>query len=177
MSRYTPWMLILLLIPSSLLYWNSGKESAYERHVGEVSAAPRQAVQPVLDLAATPAAVAVAQPVPAAPSRRAARVVTMKVTAYCLCGICCEKWASLPDRVTSTGDNARIYDGVAADPKRLPYRTKLDIPGVGIREVDDTGGGMRKSAREGVTHIDVRMASHSEARRWGVKTLNVSILQ
>jgi 3D (Asp-Asp-Asp) domain-containing protein len=105
------------------------------------------------------------------------RTVRMKVTAYCLCEICCEKWAHLPERKTSIGDDAKLYDGVAADPKLLPYRTKLDIPGIGIKEVDDTGGGMRQSAKKGIYHIDVRMPSHSEARRFGVKYLEVKILK
>ena len=114
-------------------------------------------------------------PLPHAVAASSARLVKMKVTAYCLCRICCEKWSG--GGKTSIGDDAKIYDGVAADPKLLPYRTRLEIPGIGIKEVDDTGGGMRKSAREGVTHIDVRMPSHSEARRFGVKFLEVKILK
>lgn len=109
------------------------------------------------------------------------RIVRMKVTAYCLCSVCCEKWALRQaqgklERKTSIGDNARVYDGVAADPKLIPYRTRLEIPGIGIKEVDDTGGGMRQDAKRGIYHIDVRMASHSEARRFGVKWLEVKIL-
>ena len=102
------------------------------------------------------------------------RVVRMKVTAYCICEICCEKWSKYAK--TATGDDAKIYDGVAADPKLLPYRPRLEIPGIGIREVDDTGGGMRKISREGVTHIDVRMPSHSAARQWGARWLDVKVL-
>lgn len=103
-------------------------------------------------------------------------VCGMKVTAYCLCGVCCEKWASNGTRKTSIGDDARIYDGVAADPKLLPYRTRLEIPEIGIKEVDDTGGGMRQDAKRGIYHIDVRMPSHSAARQWGARWLNVKIL-
>lgn len=103
--------------------------------------------------------------------------IRMKVTAYCLCKICCGKWADLPNRITSTGDDARIYDGVAADPKLFPYRTRLEIPGIGVKEVDDTGGGMRQSAKQGIYHIDVRMPSHSAARQWGVRWLNVKVLE
>ena len=109
-------------------------------------------------------------------SPNATRTVRMKVTAYCLCAKCCGKYAEAFPRKTATGDDATVCDGVAADPKLLPYRTRLRIPGVGVREVDDTGGGMRQSAKKGVTHIDVRMATHDEARRFGVKVLNVEIL-
>lgn len=99
--------------------------------------------------------------------------VLMKVTAYCPCEKCCGEDA---DGVTSTGKNARVTFGVAADPKVIPYGTKLLIPGVGIRKVDDTGGDMRKSARQGIYHIDVRFHSHEEALRFGVQWLKVKIL-
>lgn len=104
----------------------------------------------------------------------ATQVIRMKVTAYCLCSECCGKWSG--GNKTSVGDKANVYDGVAADPKLLPYRTKLNIPSIGIKEVDDTGGGMRQSAKQGIYHIDVRMSVHSEARKWGVKWLEVEVL-
>jgi 3D (Asp-Asp-Asp) domain-containing protein len=104
------------------------------------------------------------------------KVVPMKVTAYCLCPRCCGKWANVRTRVTSTGKDARIFDGVAADPKLLPYGTVLDIPGVGKRVVDDTGGAMRQDAKKGIYHIDLRMASHKEACRFGVRVLDVTII-
>lgn len=103
------------------------------------------------------------------------RTIAMLVTAYDAgCEICCGRWAG--PRKTSIGDDATLCDGVAADPKLLPYRTRLAIPGVGIREVDDTGGAMRQDGRRGVYHIDVRMATHAEALRWGVKRLNVAVV-
>lgn len=107
-------------------------------------------------------------------------IIKMKVTAYCLCEQCCGKWALRQAQgkpwPTSIGDDARVYDGVAADPKLLPYRTRLKIPGIGIKEVDDTGGGMRQSAKQGIYHIDARMSSHTEARKWGVQWLDVEVL-
>lgn len=106
------------------------------------------------------------------------KIIRMLVTAYCLCEQCCGKWARVPGkRVTSIGDDANVFDGVAADPKLLPYRTKLDIPGIGIKEVDDTGGAMRKDAENGICHIDVRFPSHQEARRWGVQWLEIEVLR
>jgi len=97
----------------------------------------------------------------------------MKVTAYCPCPKCCGKYA---DGKTSIGHNARTTLGVAADPKLIPYKTLLVIPGIGTREVDDTGGAMRKSAKEGIYHIDVRFHNHEEAKKFGVQWLNVEIL-
>jgi len=111
------------------------------------------------------------------PDRQArGRSIRMKVTAYCLCKVCCGKWAAQKIRRTATGDDAKIYDGVAADPKFLSYRIRLNIPGIGVKEVDDTGGGMRQSAKQGIYHIDVRMPSHQEARKWGVRWLDVEVL-
>jgi len=101
------------------------------------------------------------------------KVIRMKVTGYCPCKNCCSQYS---DGKTSTGKDAWKTDGVAADPKILPYHTKLVIPGVGIREVDDTGGGMRQSAKKGIWHIDVRFPRHEEAKKFGVRWLNVAIL-
>jgi len=131
----------------------------------------------------SPAPVPIAEPntkQTSTPSNLSSREVTtfgktakMKVTAYCPCSKCCGPKAI---GKTSTGHDAWKTFGVAADPKLLPYRTKLDIPGVGIREVDDTGGAMRQDAKKGICHIDLRMHSHQEARKFGVKWLEVKIL-
>jgi len=101
------------------------------------------------------------------------RIIKMKVTAYCPCKKCCGIYA---DGKTSTNRDAWNSLGVAADPKLLPYGTKLKIPGVGIREVDDTGGAMRRSAEKGIYHIDVRFHDHEEAKKFGVKWLDVTVL-
>ena len=102
------------------------------------------------------------------------RTIHMKVTAYCPCSKCCGKDA---DGKTSIGRNAKKTLGVAAAPKLLPYGTKLDIPGIGTRTVDDTGGAMRQSAKKGIWHIDVRMHSHTKARTFGVKWLDVKVFK
>lgn len=97
------------------------------------------------------------------------RTVRCRVSAYCPCEICTDG-----DGITSTGDDAYVIDGVAADPKRLPYRTRLAIPGVGEREVDDTGAAMKRGE---TLRIDLRFALHSEAVEWGVRYLDVEILE
>lgn len=67
-------------------------------------------------------------------------------------------------------------DGVAADPAVLPYRTLVWVPGIGWREVDDTGGAMKASwRRERTVHIDVRMPYFYQARRWGVRHLPIRL--
>ena len=59
------------------------------------------------------------------------RTVRMLVTGYCPCAICCEGWSG--GNETATGDNARICDGVAADPRLIPYPPRRPIPGLRIR--------------------------------------------
>jgi 3D (Asp-Asp-Asp) domain-containing protein len=99
----------------------------------------------------------------------------MLVTAYDpACKKCCGKWAK--GKRTALGDHAFVLDGVAAAFCKLPPRTKLDIPGIGLKEVDDTGGAMRRSAVEGIHHIDVRMKTHAQARAWGARWLPVRVL-
>jgi len=97
------------------------------------------------------------------------RTVRCRVTAYCPCAVCTDG-----DGLTSIGDDAYVLDGVATDPKRLPYRTRLRLPGVGIREVDDTGSTMKRGK---TLRIDLRMATHAEALEWGVQYLEVEILE
>ncbi len=102
------------------------------------------------------------------------RPILMKLTAYCPCEKCCGDDAN---GKTSIGRDAWKTYGVAADPKLLPYGTRLDIPGIGIRIVDDTGGAMRQSAKKGIWHIDIRFHTHKEADEFGVKEELVRILK
>ena len=86
------------------------------------------------------------------------------VTAYCPCYRCCGNFA---DGVTSTGTSA-WRAGAAADPRRMPYGTRIFVPGYGLAVVDDTGGAMRQShVRRNELHLDMRMTYHYEARQWG----------
>ena len=101
-----------------------------------------------------------------------ARVVRMKCTGYCPCTKCCGPQAC---GLTSTGKDAYKTLGVVADRKLLPPGTKLDIPGVGTRLVDDTGGAMRQDAKKGICHIDIRFSTHQAALNFGVKWLDVKI--
>jgi len=94
------------------------------------------------------------------------------VTGYCPCSKCCGRQA---DGSTSTGRDARKYPGVAADPKAISYGCVVNIPGVGYRQVDDTGGAMRRSWRKGIYHLDLRFRSHQDALRWGRKWMMVEV--
>lgn len=76
-------------------------------------------------------------------------------------------------RITSTGvpPSRKI---VAVDPSHIPYGTKLYIPDYGIAYAGDTGGALRDY--EGVA-IDVYFTSHDEAVKWGVRYLEVEIIE
>lgn len=89
--------------------------------------------------------------------------------------------------VTSTGlDCSEVPHGVAADPRALPYGTLVRIPGYTPSSrvsadawwpVDDTGGRMRGSWRQGVVHIDVRFIHMKHARRWGTRWVDVEVIR
>lgn len=96
--------------------------------------------------------------------------VEVKATAYCPCSRCCGRFA---DGMTSMGRDAG-FPGVAVDPKRIPYGTIIEIPGIGKLEADDTGSAMRNA--EGL-HIDIRFRTHEEALQWGVQTIVVKIFE
>jgi 3D (Asp-Asp-Asp) domain-containing protein len=100
------------------------------------------------------------------------RTVEAIVTAYCPCRECCGPNAR---GITSTGQDARDLSGCAVDPKLIPYGCRVRIPGVGWRTADDTGGAMRKNGRRGIVHIDVRMRTHKQALRFGVRRTTIRI--
>jgi len=96
------------------------------------------------------------------------------VTAYCPCQRCC---GPLARGITSTGVPA-WGPGVAADPDRLPYGSRIFVPGYGVATVDDTGGAMRRAWRlRGRLHVDVRMDGHREAREWGRRELLIRVYE
>ena len=60
-----------------------------------------------------------------------------KITAYTPGKESCGKHAN---GRTSINKNAWKMDGIAVDPKAIPYGTKVWIDGIGFKEADDTGG-------------------------------------
>ena len=111
-------------------------------------------------------------PPPAPPGYAFWKTIRSKVTAYDPTGCCCGRSA---DGKTSTGDDAWVLDGVATAPEAIPYRTRLWVPEAGWREADDTGSAMRRAWRRGRYLIDLRLAAHLEARRWGARDLTVHL--
>ena len=96
------------------------------------------------------------------------------VTAYCPCTRCC---GQLARGITSTGKSAWSR-GLAADPRRLEYGTKVYVPDYGVAVIDDTGGAMRQSwRRHGRLHLDIRLDNHRDARVWGRRNLMVRVYE
>jgi len=93
-----------------------------------------------------------------------------KLTAYDRCRLCCGSHAN---GKTSIGDNARILNGVAADPRAIAYRSKVYIPGIGFKEIDDTGSEMCRAWRRGIYHLDIRFSNHRQAKAYGKKWRDV----
>lgn len=100
------------------------------------------------------------------------KTIDAKVTAYEPSEVSCGDYA---DGLTSLGDNAYVFDGVAADPKAIPYRTKVFISGKGFKEVDDTGIAMRRSWKKGKYHIDLRLSNVTDALNFGVQNKKIHL--
>jgi len=95
----------------------------------------------------------------------------MRVTAYCPCSKCC---GSYSDGVTASGHKISQGDRFVAADKVYPFGTEMIIPGYKsgeVVEVLDRGGAIRGN------RLDVFFNSHQEALEWGVRYLDVRILQ
>lgn len=88
-----------------------------------------------------------------------------KITAYCSCSKCCGK----SNGITASGTKATAGRTVAASSK-FALGTKLNINGH-IYTVEDRGGAINGNK------IDIFVNSHSEALKWGVKYLPVSVVK
>lgn len=87
------------------------------------------------------------------------------ITAYCACVKCCGKHS---DGVTASGAIAKQGITIAAS-RKIPFGTKIYIPGLGWRVVQD------RLAKKYDNRIDVYFRSHKEALEFGKKTLKVTI--
>lgn len=87
-----------------------------------------------------------------------------KVTAYCSCARCCGK----TNGITASGARATAGHTVAA-PSTFAFGTKLLINGK-TYVVEDRGGAIQGN------RIDIYMNSHSDALAWGVRYLDVEVL-
>jgi len=99
--------------------------------------------------------------------------VEVKTTGYCPCDKCCGPHAD--GRTAINRDVTRYPYGIAADRHMVPYKTWLFVPGYGHVMVDDTGVAMRRSAKKGIVHLDLRFKTHKQARQWGVRWLWIAM--
>ena len=76
----------------------------------------------------------------------------------------------------TTATNTKPKCGtIAADPKRIPYGTRLYIPEYGYGIVEDTGSALRKDKDN--IRIDVYMDTYEEAIEWGKKEMIIYIIE
>jgi 3D (Asp-Asp-Asp) domain-containing protein len=104
---------------------------------------------------------------------RGPRAIEMEVTAYCACKKCCGPKAK---GITASGRPVSYNRGrfAAADTRLLAFGSKLVIPGyAGGKpvEVIDRGSAIKGN------RLDVYFASHEQAKKWGRKTLIVTVLE
>ena len=92
---------------------------------------------------------------------------TYTITAYCPCYECSEGYG----KNTATGKVATEGRTVAVDPKKIPYGTKLEIEGVGVRVAEDCGGAIKGNK------IDLYFDTHQEVLNFGRQTRQVTILK
>lgn len=96
----------------------------------------------------------------------AAKTITVTATAYTAkCDGC--------SGITSTGIDLNANPNkkvIAVDPKVIPLGTKVHVEGYGEAIAGDVGGAIKGKK------IDVHVPTKSEASSWGVKTVDVTIL-
>lgn len=123
---------------------------------------------------ATPAAEPTAELASAhfGPKAKHVHTIWLQVTAYCPCKKCCGPGAK---GLTASGRSIRYNGGqfVAADTRVLKFGTKLVIPGYANETpvpVIDRGGAIKGY------HIDLFFPTHEQAKQWGVKWMQVQVV-
>ena len=107
-------------------------------------------------------------------------VMQVKATAYCLCKKCCGKSPDNP-RYGYTASGLRIVPGtgmkvIAVDTSVVPLGTNVYVEGLygagnyGYAVAAETGSAIKNMK------IDLYMDTHEQALSWGVKTVNLYIL-
>lgn len=96
---------------------------------------------------------------------QAAQAETFTATAYCNCRKCCGKWA---DGKTASGTTPEQGRTIAVDKKVIPLGSTVLVDGVEY-VAEDTG--VRGK------HIDIYFDSHRDALDFGVKKVEVEILE
>ena len=87
------------------------------------------------------------------------KTLTVAVTAYCACPICCGK----TDGITCSGNLVQENHTIAVDPNIIPLGTEVYLEGLGTFVAEDTGGAIKGN------RIDIYMKDHTEALMFGIK--------
>ena len=98
------------------------------------------------------------------------RKVYCKITAYSHDAISINRAQWLEDGATASGKMAR-RGRVAADWDFFPPGTRIYVPGYGEAVVADRGSDVQGN------QIDLFMDSYDEARRWGVRNIEVYVIE
>lgn len=72
---------------------------------------------------------------------------------------------------TATGTIVTAGRTIAIDPNYIPYGTRIEIEGVGIRIAEDCGGAIKGN------RIDLLFETHQQALEWGIQEREVKILK
>jgi len=112
--------------------------------------------------------------------------VTVDVSAYCPCKLCCG-----PKARGITASGKRAVGKIVAAPKSWPFGTRVWVPGWGEGVVEDRGGAIKSAGQttrwvtvngkrvppKRLEHdrIDLLFPTHDEALRWGRRTMKVLV--
>ena len=92
--------------------------------------------------------------------------MTAIVCAYCACRLCCG-----PQAAGLAADGRPVAVGAIAAPRWVPFGTRVRVEGVGVFVVRD------RMSRRFPARWDIYMPRHRDAKQWGVKKLNITILK
>jgi 3D (Asp-Asp-Asp) domain-containing protein len=92
--------------------------------------------------------------------------MTVIVTAYCPCSICCGK----SDGITKSGTIAKEQHTIAVDPDVIPLGSEVYLEGLGTFVAEDTGGAIKGN------RIDIFMQDHKQALQFGIQKTNAYLL-
>lgn len=100
--------------------------------------------------------------------------IEFKVTAYCSCEKCCGVWAiNRPEGKVYGAAGKELIAGysVAVDKDLYEFGTKFVDKDGNEYEAADVGGAVKGN------HLDLYMSDHQEALNWGVKTLELAVVE
>lgn len=100
--------------------------------------------------------------------------IQFKVTAYCSCEKCCGVWAiNRPEGKVYGAAGKELVAGysVAVDRELYEFGTKFVDKDGNEYKAADVGGAVKGN------HLDLYMSDHQEALNWGVKTLELAVIE